>query len=147
MILEIDDVDDFLEHHGIRGQKWGIRNQRRANNKIMVGKGSKDATVGQKIRAYTDVGPIDLARGHGFRGAALRKGKRQIAAGKAVHDGNATARQWLTRVGMLRQQDVIPTKKGSHNTRAALGASIAGAIVIANANTILKLGTKALVRA
>jgi len=28
MIIEVDDVDVFLEHHGVKGQKWGIRNQR-----------------------------------------------------------------------------------------------------------------------
>jgi hypothetical protein len=26
----IQDVDEFLEHHGVRGQKWGIRNKRKS---------------------------------------------------------------------------------------------------------------------
>lgn len=26
MIIEQDVVDSFLDHHGIKGQKWGIRN-------------------------------------------------------------------------------------------------------------------------
>lgn len=34
------DVNDFLEHHGIKGQKWGIRNKRRSNN-VKESKSSK----------------------------------------------------------------------------------------------------------
>lgn len=33
MLKEEIEIDDFLEHHGIKGQKWGIRNKSRAPTK------------------------------------------------------------------------------------------------------------------
>lgn len=30
MIIEQNEIEDFLEHHGVKGQKWGIRNTARS---------------------------------------------------------------------------------------------------------------------
>jgi hypothetical protein len=122
-------VDDFLEHHGIRGQKWGIRKKRRAENFRQVGTGK--ATRMQKIRAGRSTGPIDLVKGGGFKGGAARKAKRITNANQLVESGHRTTRATLTRLKELHYQDIIPTSKSATNTKAAVGASVAG-FVLAN---------------
>lgn len=42
----MEPVDEFLEHHGIKGQKWGIRNR----NKKPVGPTSKDFKKSRKLQ-------------------------------------------------------------------------------------------------
>jgi hypothetical protein len=128
----IDEISDFLDHHGVRGQKWGIRKQRRAENFVKVGKGM--GRPGERIRSATNVGPIDLVKGRGFRGAAARKGARQ----KKAFKGKLTGRKVLTRVAAVRYQDVIPTSQSKKNTSAAVGASIAGYILVHQGTKLVK---------
>lgn len=44
------EVDQFLEHHGIKGQKWGIRNKRRSNVTKSTKKTSSDYKRAAELR-------------------------------------------------------------------------------------------------
>jgi hypothetical protein len=129
-------VDEFLEHHGVRGQKWGVRKLRRTQNFQQVGAGK--GTTSQKFRAGYNTGPIDLVKGRGFRGGAARKGARQANANQLVNSGHRTTRATLTRLAGMRYQDVIPTNKAATNTTAAVGASLAGVILVKAGTTAVK---------
>lgn len=130
------EVQEFIDHHGVKGQKWGIRNKRRTENFIQVGKGKGSPT--QYARAAYNLGPIDLIKGRGVKGGSRRKGARQRKASNNFANGKATTRNLLTRLAAVRQQDIIPTSKSSKNTSAAVGASIAGAILISVGQTAIK---------
>lgn len=56
-----EEVDDFLEHHGVKGQKWGIRNKR---NKALTN-AEKAARVRKVHRG------VKIAAGAAFVGALL----------------------------------------------------------------------------
>lgn len=131
-----NDASNFMEHHGIRGQKWGIRNKRRTQNYVEVGKGK--ARPSQYARAAWNLGPIDLVKGRGIKGGAARKGTRQRTASENIAKGEASVRNILTRVASWRQQDLFPTSKSATNTKAAVGASVAGAILANIGYKILK---------
>ena len=128
--------EDFFEHHGIKGQKWGIRKQRRMENLRRVGQG--DASTTQKLRAAYDTGPIDLVKGRGFKGGAARRSARQKKAFDNIGTGKTTARNILTRVAAHRVQDLIPTSKSKTNTKAAVGATMAGLVLAKVGHHVVK---------
>lgn len=133
-------VEDFLEHHGIMGQKWGIRRDRRANRIANVGRGK--STVSEKIRTYGRLGPIDFVKGHGLRGGARRKGKRLLNANQKMRDGEATVRNFATWIWSTKQQDILPTSKKVTNTKAAIGSVIVGGILADFGWKVIKAGIR-----
>lgn len=135
---------DWLEHHGVKGQKWGVRRQRRANllNKVGAGKG----TPTEKLRAAAQVSVLDVARGRGFKGAARVRGARQTARNDRIKKGEGTVRDGLAYYGGTRFQDILPTGKSSSNTKAAIGASVAGGILLSVGANIISAGVKANMR-
>ncbi len=81
-------IDDFLEHFGVKGMKWGKRNQKRLARANRVGKGT--ASKGDKaIFALTDTSANSISRNKGLQGAGkirakeLGRRKARIEAGKA----------------------------------------------------------------
>ena len=47
------DIDDFLEHHGVKGQKWGVRNDRPEGVSRSVNReAKKDAQEHARAQAY-----------------------------------------------------------------------------------------------
>ncbi len=115
---------------------WGVRRNRRANRFLKVGTGKGNNS--EKLRSYTDLGPIDLVKGRGFKGGALRKGVRITNANKNIKNGEFKARSILTYAANTRQQDLLPTSKSAANTKAAIGASLAAAILISAGQGYLK---------
>ena len=74
------EIDSYFEHHGVKGQKWGIRNakQRRIarQQKIIdsdkrVAKGTGSAL--DKTRAALQISGLDVARGKGLQGGVKPK--------------------------------------------------------------------------
>lgn len=136
------EVEDFIEHFGVRGQKWGVRRNRRANNLVKVGTGN--ASRSAKIRAGVTTSPLDLIRGRGFKGGAARRGERQISRNARVKSGESSVKDKLVYYGGTKYQDIIPTGKSAHNTKAAVGATIAGVVLVGVGKTVIKnmLGKK-----
>jgi hypothetical protein len=68
---------EFLEHYGVKGQKWGIRRRRIAKQqkridrlrRVEVGKGSK---TDKFIAGYAQVPLQNLILGKGLKGGAAR---------------------------------------------------------------------------
>jgi hypothetical protein len=118
----------FLQHFGKKGMKWGVRRQRRTNALLNVAKGK--GTKSEKVRAALTVNAYDLVRGRGLKGAAKIKGEAQRASQNRIKSGNAKVRDRIRQVGGTKYQDIFPTGKSSKNTKAAVGASVAGAIVV-----------------
>ena len=132
------ELKDFFEHHGIKGQKWGVRKYRRMETHAKVGRGM--GRTGERVRSAVNVGPIDLVKGRGFKGGARRRAARQKIAFDRVGTGKTTARNILTRVAAKRFQDILPTGQSKKNTSAAVGASVAGVI-------LYKVGKRTVVKA
>lgn len=129
------DEASYIEHFGTKGMKWGVRRDRRVNNYRLVSKGG--GNVGNKVRAYGDLGPIDLVKGRGFRGGSARKAERIANSTKNIRAGKAGARDILTRIANLRYQDMFPTGKAATDTSAGTRASIAGTILATSGRLIL----------
>ena len=130
------DVDEFLAHYGVKGMKWGVRRDRRANNLVKVGAGRGSAT--DKLRAYAFTSPYDRVKGKGLRGGAARRGTRQLARNARVRAGESSAKDKLLFYGGSKHQDIFPTGKSSVNTTAAIGASIAGVILVNQGMTLVQ---------
>ncbi len=139
---EIDDYflnekgEDWLEHHGVKGQQWGVRRNRRANSLAEVGSGK--GTTTQKLRALATMTPLDILRGRGLKTAARIRSTRQLARNERVKEGEASVKDKIAFYGGSRYQDIFPTGKPATNTHAMLGASIAGAIVVSMGTQVIK---------
>ncbi len=109
----MSEVDQFLEHHGVKGQKWGIRNkkQRVVSNKEKTHFKKAPAKLSdeelnrrirrmQMERQYTDLNKTKLDHGSEF------------AKGFMVKTGAAVASTLLTGVAVYAGKKIIEKKFG-----------------------------------
>ena len=130
----------YLEHFGVKGMKWGVRRDRRAQTHAKVGRG--EGTRGERLRSAVQIGPKDFIKGRGLQGAARIKGARQLERNARVRSGQGSVRDKLAYVGGTRYQDMFPTGKSANNTKAAIGASVVGAFLFAQGAQILSKSLK-----
>lgn len=129
-----EDVE-FLEHFGIKGMQWGVRRDRRAQGLITVGQGK--GTKGQKLSAVARYTPLDALKFRGIKKASRLRGERQLARNDRVRSGKSSVLDKLLYVGGTKAQDIIPTtgadrtnRHTANATKAAVGASITGALLV-----------------
>ena len=104
------EVGEFLEHFGVKGMKWGVRNSERTA-RVASGNGS----TGDKVRKVAGSSAVDLIRGKGVQGAA----KIQVARGERKANLK-TARKEVR--GEIKAY-------ATANKKRVLGASVAGALI------------------
>lgn len=130
-MLTDEDVDDFLEHVGVKGMHWGVRGTRRAQKRI-------DRT--QRIATGT-ASTKDRVLGSAFtkKGAnrQLQRGANQQAK---INAGKLKATNVLTTLAGVKVKELNFHKKGDakakmdNGQKAAIGALVAiGALNIASA--------------
>lgn len=115
-------VDDFFEHHGVRGMRWGVRRQRRVDLLKRAAKKTGYPSGIAKTRSMLGygpkLGPIDLIKGRGLSGGFQRKSQRMQARLKRIKRGRATTMDQIHRVGSFRLSDAIPVRaKNVHNPK------------------------------
>ena len=148
MTIEINNYEilpedaEFLEHFGMKGMKWGVRRQRRAESTARVGRGegggaSKLRAVGTAVSRH----PIDILRGHANLAKTSKiTATRQISRNKRVQSGHGSAMDIIKYYGSTRFQDLIPVKsknaklgmnakKGKNMRGDVLAIGVGGAIV------------------
>lgn len=107
MIIE-DEVLDFLEHHGVKGQRWGVRKRERIQRTAEVGRGKKGFV--RKARVYPATNPFDLIRTGSFKKSAARKARRMSARNaRLATKGKAKVRDYLAEAGTARVTDILPS--------------------------------------
>jgi hypothetical protein len=136
---DYDGIDEFLEHHGVKGQKWGVR---RAEKKAarqqnrMLNKASREKDIAQRNAE------IDAARARFKSGQAradFLNAKAQFHQDK-VTMGSREARRILNETKMKNIQDgqVAQQAKSGKETAAvvllSLGAIAIGALATSGAS-------------
>lgn len=101
LVLEQDPVEQFLAHHGVKGQKWGVRKQRRIQGVIdrQYRLATKKATFGDRLRLANYPG-VFTQKG------ALRNLKRGADLQASLKRGDAFAGQFLTKKGRNTIKDL-----------------------------------------
>lgn len=96
-----EEVDDFLEHVGVKGMKWGVRRQKRLDRLNRVAKGK--STRGERARVLlTETSNLSLGRHGGLQGAAANRAKQLAARKKRIQKGQATVKDLLALHGADR---------------------------------------------
>lgn len=141
-VITDNEVDEFLEHFGIRGMKWGVRRKRRL---AAIERGAqRGGPVISKLRTAAGpligqgghLGPIDFIRGRGVTGGLQRKAKR-LRGQLTRHDqGKSTAMDILKRYAFVHPQDLIPVRTKNIGKKTSVKgdyvvAAAAGAIAVA----------------
>ncbi len=137
------EIDNFFAHHGVRGQKWGIRRQRRID---LLKRAGKKGNALAKTRAIVGfgphLGPIDFVKGRGLTGGFKRKAARMQARENRIKSGKATVGDQLHRFGGARLTDVIPVrKKNVHNRK--VGTAKRDALAIAGVGAVFTVAALA----
>lgn len=128
---EIEDfLDHYLEHHGVKGMKWGVRrSQNRSLNKASRAKDRKQSDKDiDKARSRTK-GTSRAARlGFGDKGSKshteFKRARTQYKADRAVM-GSREARKILNKAREKRIDEIATSrqaKSGRETTFAILGA-------------------------
>jgi hypothetical protein len=119
--LTHSEIDDFLEHHGIKGQKWGVRNSRRDLNKT--------ARTARKLREQ-----FYKAKGSADRKAVADKYEKEILNKIKTNDfrqqyraaNTMTKGEMATHILLLGPLAAltIPDMKAQYADKALLGPGV-----------------------
>jgi hypothetical protein len=90
----IEDVDDFLEHFGVKGMRWGVRRQARLERVQRVAAGT--ASAGERLRfAFTDTSTLAILRRGGAGGAAAARVSQIERQRDTIQSGQVRVRDAL----------------------------------------------------
>lgn len=142
--------EDVIEHYGVKGMKWGVRKERRANklkrtatqkkeNKARrkAGKETKPGKkvgVGERARSFYDTSLTpttfkDLVKTRSINEAQLSKADRILGRIERRKRGEASVKDNLAFYANHRLQDQLPTRKKANDYSIDVGASFAGALM------------------
>lgn len=146
----IINADEYLEHYGVKGMKWGVRKQQRAYKmkrtatqkkenraRRLAGKKTKPGKkvgIGERLRTLNDtfLTPTtvkDLFTTGSLNEAQIRKADRIQGRIDRREQGKASVSDKLAYYANFRHQDLFPTKQGPKETKMNVGASFAGYLV------------------
>lgn len=98
LYMHDNEVDDFLEHFGVKGMRWGTRRQKREAriSRVASGKGS-----GRDVArfALTDVSTLSVLRRGGVQGAAAARLSQVQRHRETIESGQATVGSALRMYG------------------------------------------------
>lgn len=101
-----DEVDDFLEHHGVKGMKWGARRQRSLDRIERVA--NSTASTRDKLHALTQVPTLNIVKGKGLSGGAKITAEKRKARRDRIQSGQGTVKDLLVQLGTVRIADLGP---------------------------------------
>lgn len=105
-----------LVHHGVKGQKWGVRQAYTArisrgaarNRRVGLGKGTHQ----DKLRTHLTTSTYRLAKADSFKGAALDRARSTERHVKRMETGKATVIDQLRFIGNVRPSDIVRGVRG-----------------------------------
>lgn len=99
-------IVDYVEHHGTKGMKWGVRRERRLNTLKRVADGQ--ASGKDMLNAMSMIRGKEIVRSKGIKNAARKKVKKEEARKKRIEMGKATTIDLLRHIGSSRLSDLRP---------------------------------------
>lgn len=102
--------EDYVEHYGTKGMRWGVRRQRRLDRITRVAKGK--GSFNDKVSAVGQLSVSEILRDKGsLKAASLRKANQQEATKSRILSGEAKTRDLMNHLGSQRLEDFIPVRR------------------------------------
>lgn len=111
-----EEVDAFLEHHGVKGMHWGVRNQvnrfqgrRQAGKKVAAARAAREQAQFDKLRKKLRPGARKLGRA-----ADIQRARDRINTGALKADKKAAKAQFRKdkqKIGRREARRILRSKK------------------------------------
>lgn len=86
--------DDYLQHFGVKGMKWGVRRQRRLDRASRVASGK--ASKGEKFAfMMLDTSRASVSRNKGIQGAAASRVRELQSRKDRIQSGQAKVKDFI----------------------------------------------------
>lgn len=136
--LSHSEIDDYFEHHGVKGMKWGVRKQRRHDRQLrrIQGRVDRTARIANKTASLTDraLGSAVTAKGAQRQlqrhANAQAKWEAKLAAGKGQR-----RQKFVEKRGYVKVSEINYHAKGDAKAKMDNGqkAALAFLAVVATA--------------
>jgi hypothetical protein len=131
-----DILDDFIEHYGIKGMRWGVR---RSPKTIRLGRVSRPSKTGEQ-------GGVHKPSQTGEQGGGQKKGwnERRKERNAQIKDARAKVSKILVKEGSIpiNHPDLQMSRKSTTGEKVAIGllTGTVGALFIADRNRYSRSG-------
>jgi hypothetical protein len=111
VIAEFETVDEFLEHHGTKGMRWGVRKERSSGGNRPSSKTSHRPTVDTALAVGGTVALVFVSR--------MLFANGNVPVSSLVKAGGITAAALVTRRMLLRHRNTkISQIRGGHSSES-----------------------------